>query len=300
MRKRILVVILGLMMTLNMSAQEFLITIGIQSQKIESVDKSIFDAMQTSMFEFMNNRKWSSYNFKMEERIEATFIFTFNEVRGSDEFTGTLNIVLQRPIFKSDYRSTIINYIDNDIHFRYIPFQRMEYSDNAFTNNLTSILAYYAYLLLALDFDTYSPLGGDEFYEKAMSVVTSAQSAPDPGWQAFQGPKNRNQLVSGLMNSSYEDLRNFLYEYHRQGLDVMSENVEGGRAKISKSIKYFKNVNDKRPGLYPLQIFVESKRDEIVNIFSQSTPAEKNDVINIMKDVDPANSSIYQDMNKGR
>jgi len=300
MVKRLLIAIVVFVMTLNLSAQEFLCTIGIQSQKIEGVDKSVFDAMKTSMFEFMNNRKWSSYNLKMEERIECTMVFTFDNVVGGDEFSGSVNIVLQRPIYNTDYESPVINMIDKDIHFRYVPFQTMEFAENSYTSSLTSILAYYAYLMLGLDFDTYSLYGGSEFYDKAQTVVDAAQSAPEKGWQAFEGPKNRNQLVAGLQNSSYQALRMFLYEYHRRGLDLMSEDKEAARATMSKSLRHFKSVNDKRPGLYPMQIFVESKRNEIINIFGKATPAEKTAMINIMKDVDPANSSLYEDVNKGR
>lgn len=296
--KRLLILLIGIVMTINVSAQEFLCNINIQSQKVTGIDKSVFDAMQTSMFEFMNNRKWSSYNFKMEERIQCTMLFTINEAVGGDEFTGTLNIVLQRPIYKTDYQSPVINLVDNDIHFRYVPYQSMEYADNTYSSNLTSILAYYAYLMLGLDFDTFSLNGGTEYYEKAETVVNSAQSAPEQGWQAFEGPKNRNQLVAGLMNTSYEGLRTFLYEYHRKGLDNMSENMNLSRSTIAKSLINFKTINNKRPGLYPLQVMVESKRDEIVNIFKEATPAEKTAIINIMKEVDPANSSTYQDMNK--
>lgn len=298
MRKRILVAVLSILMTVNISAQEFLCNVQIQLQGIQGVDQSVFDAMQKSVFEFMNNRKWTGYNFKMEERIECTLLFTITNVVGSDEFLGNLNIVLQRPIYKSDYSSPVLNMVDKDIHFRYVPYQTMEFVENSYTNNLTSILAYYAYLMLGLDFDTFSLYGGDPYYEKAQSVVNSAQNSNEKGWQAFEGPKNRNQLLAGLTNQSYNNLRMFLYEYHRRGLDTMSEDVEGGRSICGKSLRHFKAVNDKRPGLYPLQVFVETKRNELINIFSKATPAEKTAMINIMKDVDPANSSIYENVNK--
>lgn len=299
MRKRLLIVFVGLLISANMMSQEFLCDISIQSQKVEGIDKSIFDAMQVSMFEFMNNRKWTSYNFKMSERIECTMLFTIIEVKGGDDFKATLNIVLQRPIFNTDYASPVINMIDKDIHFKYVPYQPMDYADNTYMDNLTSILAYYAYLMLALDFDTFSLYGGDEFYNKAQSVVNSSQGSNETGWQAFEGPKNRAQMTEGLTNASYKPLRMFLYEYHRRGLDYMSEDVEGSRSYIGKSLRHFKTVNDKRPGLYPMQIFVNSKRDEIINIFKEATPAEKSAMINIMKDVDPANSNLYEEVSKG-
>ncbi len=300
MRKRILVAIFSVLMSVNLPAQEFLCDISVQLQGIQGVDPSIFDAMQKSMFEFMNNKKWSGYNFKMEERIQCTMLFTITGVKGSDEFSGTLNIVLQRPVYKSDYASPVINMIDKDIHFKYIPYQSMEFVENTYTDNLTSILAYYSYLMLGLDFDTFSLYGGDPFYEKAQSVVNSAQNSNEKGWQAFEGPKNRNQFLAGITNSSYNNLRMFLYEYHRRGLDIMSDDVEAGRSVCGKSLRHFKAVNDKRPGLYPLQVFVETKRSELINIFKKATPAEKTAMINIMKDVDPANSSTYDAVNKGR
>ncbi len=300
MIKRILIVFVGLLITINMSAQEFLCSVTIQSQKVEGIDKTIFVDMRTSIIEFMNNRKWTSYNFKIEERIECTLLFTIERVDGSDDFTADLNIVLQRPIYKTDYQSPVINMIDKDIHFKYVPYQPMEFADNSYMNNLTSILGYYAYLMLALDFDTYSLYGGDVFYDKAKDVVNSAQSANEEGWQAFEGPKNRAQFVEGLTNASYKPLRMFLYEYHLRGLDGMSEDVEGSRTSIGKSLRHFKTINDKRPGLYPMQIFVETKRDEIINIFKEAMPAEKNAMIEIMKDVDPANSNLYEAVNRGR
>jgi len=300
MRKILLIALIGVLMVMKLPAQEFLCQVSINSQRVEGVDKSIFEAMKTSIFEFMNNRKWSSYNFKMEERIGCTMLFTIESASGGDDFAGKLHIILERPIYKTDYSSPVINMIDKDIQFRYIPYQSMEYADNTYMDNFTSILAYYAYLMLALDFDTFSLYGGDEFYDKAQAVVNSAQSSPRKGWQAFEGPKNRAQLVAGLTNASYKDLRMFLYEYHRRGLDYMSEDVEGSRTFIGKSLRHFKKVNDKRPGLYPMQIFVETKRDEIVNIFKEATPAEKTGMINIMKEVDPANSSTYEAINKGR
>jgi len=299
MIKRLLIGFVGLLLTINMSAQEFLCTVSVQSQRVEGIDKSVFDAMRTSMFEFMNNRKWTSYNFQIEERIECTMLFTIEEVIGSDGFNAKLNIVLQRPIFKTDYDSPIINMTDNDIFFEYIPYQSMEYADNTYMSNLTSILAGYAYLMLGLDFDTFSLYGGDEFYDKAPDVVNSAQNSNEKGWQAFEGPKNRAQFVAGLTNASYKPLRMFLYEYHRRGLDYMSEDLEASRTSLGKSLRHFKTVNDKRPGLYPMQIFVETKRDEIVNIFKEAMPAEKAAMIEIMKDVDPANSYIYEAVNKG-
>ncbi len=301
MIKRLLVVFIVFLMAKSLMSQEFLCNVQVQAKEIGGVDQSVFDELKTATFEFMNNRKWSNLNFKISERIECTFIFTItNAQQGGDEFAANLNIVLQRPIYGTDYNSVVLNMIDNDIVFKYIPSQNMEYVDNTFTDNLTSLLAFYAYIMIGLDQDTYSLYGGTPMYEKAMAVVTSAQNTRFKGWQAFEGNKNRFHMAENLLNSAYQSLRKFEYEYHRKGLDIMSKNVDGGRTAIAATLPYMKQVYDKRPGLYLFQLVLEAKRDEIINIFSEASPAEKVQMINIMQEIDPPNGSKYERVNKGR
>ncbi|PLW94664.1 MAG: hypothetical protein C0591_12460 [Marinilabiliales bacterium] len=297
MFRKILVFTLIMMLTKNMLAQEFLCNVQIQTPRIEGIDKSVFDAMKTSIFEFINTRKWSNYNMKIEERITCTMIITINEVISTDDFGGKINLVLERPIYSTDYNSVVINIVDDDIRFRYVPNQPMEFIDGSYSNNLTSILGFYAYLMLGLDFDTFSLEGGTTFYEKALATATAAQSGNELGWRAFEGPKNRYQLIEGLLNSSYKQIRTFLYEYHRRGLDVMSKDKTAGREVISQSLENLKIVYDKRPGLYVLQVMTEAKRAEIINIFKEASPAEKTNMITIMKEIDPANGSRYLEVN---
>jgi len=285
------------MLSKSILAQEFLCNVQIQTPRIEGVDRSVFDAMRTSIFEFMNNRKWTNYNFKIEERIECTMILTITEAISTDEFKAKINLVLERPIYGTDYKSVVINLVDNDVRFRYIPYQPMEFIESSYTNNFTSILGFYAFLMLGLDFDTYSKEAGTQFYEKALATATAAQSGSESGWQPFEGPKNRYQLIEGLLNSSYKQIRTFLYEYHRTGLDLMSKDKTKGRENISKTLENLKLVYDKRPGLYLLQVVTEAKRDEIINIFKEASPAEKTNMITIMKEVDPANGSRYLQVN---
>lgn len=281
------------------SAQEFLCNVQIQAQQIAGVDQSVFDAMEKSIFEFMNNRKWSEFNYKIEERIECTMIFTIqNAVQGGDEFSGTLNVVLQRPVYGTDYNSVVINLVDNDIKFVYTPYQSMEYADNTFQDNLTQLLAYYAYLMIGLDQDSFSLFGGTAMYEKANSVVQVAQTSNYKGWQVFDGQKSRYQVIENLLNQSYNDIRKFLYEYHRKGLDVMAENLDGGRTEVTSTLSNLKSVYDKRPNLYILQIVLEAKRQEIINIYMQASPAEKVAMINIMSAIDPPNGNKYEAVNK--
>lgn len=280
-------------------AQEFLCEVQVQHKQIQGVDPSVFESMQKAIFDFMNNRKWSDYNFKIEERIECTMVFTITQAtQGGDEFSGSLNVVLQRPVYGTDYKSVILNLVDNDLHFKYTPFQLMEYSDNTYTNNLTQTLAFYAYMMLGFDFDTFAPEGGTQFFEKANAVVSVSQNSDYTGWQVFEGPKNRAQLVDNVLNSSYKSLRQMMYDYHRKGLDVMSDNVDKGRQVITESLDNLKSVYEKRPNLYYLQVILEAKRQEIIGIYSEATPAEKVAMVNIMKEVDPPYSSRYEQVMK--
>lgn len=299
MLKRLLIVSFIFLMTKGLWSQEFLCNVQVQSKEIAGVDKSVFDEMKKAVFEFMNNRKWSNLNFLISERIECTMIFTITDAQqGGDEFKANLNIVLQRPIYGTDYNSVILNMIDGDVAFQYVPSQNMEFIDNTFTDNLTSILAFYAYIMIGLDQDSYSLYGGTPYYEKAMAVVSTAQNSRFKGWQAFEGNKNRYHLAENLLNSAYQSLRKFEYDYHRKGLDIMSKNVEGGREAIAASLPLLKQVYDKRPGLYLFQLILEAKRDEIINIFSEASPAEKVKMINIMQEIDPPNGTKYEGVNK--
>ena len=299
--KKLVFIFLILSLFKVLPAQELLVDVQIQHPKIQNVDPTVFDEMKKSITDFMINRRWTDLNFKVEERIHATLVFTFNFAeQGGDKFSGTLNVVLQRPVFGTDYNSVLLNLVDKDIDVAYTPFQPMNFSEGTFTDNLTSILAYYAYLMIGVEMDTYSLYGGTPYYEKALSVTQSAQNSTIQykGWNAVEGPKNRYQLVENLMNSSYQALRDFLYTYHRLGLDEMAENVDKGRQNITKSLEDFKKVFDKRPNLYLLQVLLETKRQEIINIYKEATPAEKVAMLNIMKEVDPPYGSRYDQVMK--
>lgn len=282
-----------IVITIAAQGQEFLCNVQVNSQQVEGTDKRVYESLQTTVTEFVNNRRWTNYEFKPEERIECNFVINISQRPNTDRFIATLNLVASRPIFKTAYNSTLLNYADKDFEFEYVEYQPMEFQENSYTSNLVSVISYYLYMMLAIDFDSFSPNGGTPFYEKAQNIVNAAQNAPESGWKAFENNRNRYWLLENLTNNSYSDLRKFLYEYHRKGLDVMSENPEQGRSTISTSLNLLKNVYDERPGLFALKLFIDAKRDEIINIFSQGNPREKTDAQNIMKEIDPSNSSSY-------
>ncbi len=280
--------------SLNILAQEINCQVSVSARQVEGSEKEVFRTLQTSIYEFMNNRKWSPYSFKVEERIECTILINITERISTDEFKATLNLVLRRPVFKSNYNSVMFNYIDRDFQFSYSEFEPLEFNETTFTSNLTSTLAFYTYIFLGLDFDSFQKFGGTPFYEKAQSIVNAAQNAAETGWKAYESTKNRYWLLENLTNSSYAPLREFLYKYHRQGLDLMFDNIETGRANVSESLKLIEQANKERPGLFLTQLILDTKRDEIINIFSGANAMEKPEVVNLLKEIDPANSSKYQ------
>jgi len=293
MKKSIFIAFL-LMTAVSLSAQEFNCKVQINTQQVQGFDRSVVSDLQTAITDFMNNRKWTDYNFKPEERIECTLLFTVSQLISSNEFKGSFNIVMQRPVYKTNYRSPLLNMIDKNIQFHYTTSQAMNFSDNIFSDNLTSLLAFYAYMMLGIDFDSFANQGGTPYYEKAMAVVQTAQTSNFTGWQSHESQKNRYHFVEGFLNKAYVGLRTFLYQYHRQGLDVMADNVAVGRRKILASLSLLKSVDSKRPGLYDLQLILDAKRAEIINIFSKADMGEKNSMVNIMSQTDPPNGSRYR------
>jgi len=294
--KRILLACIFLQLIFTVNAQEFDCSVNVTSPKLEGTDKKIFETLQNAIYEFMNNRKWSNYNIKAEEKIECTILLTVNERLGSDEFRANMNVVLRRPILNSAYNSVLLNYIDKGIQFRYVEYQPLDYSDGTFSSNLTSLLAYYSYVFLGLYFDSFSPNGGSPFLDKAQEVVNAAQNAPEPGWKAYENDKNRYWLINGYMNPANSGLREFNYTFHRLGLDQMYEKVDQGRNNVTESLNLLQKVYNAKPGLYSLQLVFDAKRDEFVNIYSDQRvpPMDKTNVTNLLKEIDPANSSKYQ------
>jgi len=284
-----------------MVAQELNCNVQVSSQMIQGSNREVFDNMQRDLYEFMNNTVWTNNLFSYSERIDCNILINLSEQLSADEFRGTIQIQLRRPVFNTTYNSTILNFVDNSFQFRYVERQTLEFDPNTHRSNLLSILAYYTYIILGFDYDTFSPLGGTEFFQIAEQIVTNAQNAPEPGWKPFDGSRNRNRywLVKNILNKEYENVRLFNYEYYMRGLDIMEARVGEARANIAESLKLLQEVYRRRPDpyLYFFQLVMDSKSDELVNIFSPAFPEEKSRVMLILNEIDPANRSKYETMN---
>lgn len=278
---------------IRMQAQELNCQIQIISDQIPGSDKHIYPLMQTAITEFMNNRKWTNDAFRTEERIDCSMLMNLTSKDG-DTYTGTLQIQSRRPVYKTSYPSTLLNYNDNDFSFKFVEGQTMDYNDNTYTSNLTSVLAYYAYVILGLDYDSFALEGGTPYFQKALSIVNSAQDSSDKGWKAFESNKNRYWYINNMLDAPFVPLRECMYNYHRKGLDAMVDNKDAGRAVIAEAIESLRKVHDAKPLSFNMQVFFNAKSTEITNIFSGAFTDEKAKVVNTLNLIDPTNSNNYQ------
>ncbi len=297
MTKTILTVLIFLY-SLNIYSQELNCNVQIVTQQIQGTNKQVFQTMQEAIYEFMNNTAWTSNVFELEERIECTMLFNLQEQIGDDEFKGTLQIQVRRPVYNSSLNTVLFNYVDNDLHFSYVEYQPLQFSENTHILNLTSILAYYAYIILGLDYDSFSYEGGTEFFQKAEKIVNNAQNASEKGWKSVdsQSRKNRYWLINNILNEDFSPVREFIYRYHRLGLDKMYEKLNEARAEIAESLKLLQQVyrNKPDPFMHFLQVIYDAKSDEFVNIFKESFQDEKTRVFTLLNEIDPANTNKYE------
>jgi hypothetical protein len=274
-------------------AQELNCQVQVISPTIQATDKTIYETLETSIRDFMNNRKWTQDQFLNQERIECTILINIKNRPSTDVFDATIQITSGRPIYKTSYKAPILNVMDKDFAFRYVQDQTLEFDESQVSTNLTSVLAYYANIIIGFDYDTFSPEGGSLYFTKAQTIVNNAQSLPEVGWKAFESTQNRYWIAENLLNVSFRPLRSTLYKYHRLGLDRMADNVQVGRTSMLESIKDLKKVFNDKPNSYLMQVFFDAKVDEIVNVFNGGTSDEKNQVVPVLNLVDPAHSSKY-------
>jgi hypothetical protein len=279
-------------------AQELNCNVQISAQRIQGSNRQVFETMQRDIYEFMNNSVWTNHVYSYAERIDCNILINLTDQISADEFKGTIQIQVRRPVFNTTYNSTILNFIDNSFQFRYVEFQPLEFDPATHRSNLVSVLAYYSYLILGFDYDSFSPQGGTEFFQMAEKIVNNAQNAPEQGWKPYDGSRNRNRywLVKNILDNQYEGVRKFIYEYDINGLDKMESRQSEARTNIVESLRLLQEVYRRKPDpfMYLIQIVMESKSDELINIFSEAFPEEKSRVVQILTEIDPANKEKYE------
>lgn len=290
-----------ILLSLKANSQDLNCNVQISAQKIQGSNRQVFITMQKDVYDFMNNTVWSTNIYNYSERIDCSILINLTDQLSADEFKGTIQIQLSRPVFNTTYKTTILNFIDNNFQFRYVEFQPLEFDPNVHRSNLISVLAYYTYIVLGFDFDSFSPEGGTQYFQLAEKIVSNAQNAPETGWKPYDGSRNRNRywLIKNILDKEYEGVRKFIYQYHITGLDLMESRIGEARNNMVESLKLVQEVYRKKPDpfLYYMQIVVDSKADELVNIFSEAFAEEKSRVIQILNEIDPANKTKYEKIN---
>ena len=286
----------------SLRAQEINCTVTINSDQIEGSNKQVFGTLKTAIEEYMNQNRWTNMTFAEQEKIECSMMLVVKAV-ADNMYSCEMTLQSRRPVYGTTYTTPLLNFVDRNFNFTYQEFDRIEYQQNQFTTNLTAMLAYYCYLIIGHDMDSYQRLGGTPFFEQCENIVNACQSASmdnseQKGWLAFDSNRNRYALINNLLDEAFKKYRNYYYEYHRLGLDEMSGNVANGRARIAEGLPVLKEAYRARPATYVINTFLDAKADELVDIFKKGTDKEKKEVYDLLVDIDPTRQSTYDRMNE--
>ena len=287
---------LALLLIGSAHAQEFNFTVKVNTQKLQTIDPKVFETLEQALTDFLNGQKWTDDAFLTEERIDANLTLTIQEEISPTTFSADLAIQSSRPIYGSVENTRVLNYLDNSLRFSYEQYQPLQFSKNSYQDNLTQILAFYIYLMLGMDYDTFAPLGGDPYYQTAQDIYNTVPSGvvnSDTGWKTT-ARRNRYWLLENFTSPRIRSMRAALYNYHRQGLDLMTADPATGRRNMLVALEDVQKANNAYPNSMAIQLFVDAKRDEIIDIFKGAPVSEQQRVKNLMSTVDRANSSKYR------
>lgn len=302
MVNRIFFIVVLLFSAMVVRAQEFNSKVTVISGQISSkIDKKIFQTLQTGLTNFINNRKWTSSGYQQQEKIVCNFILTLNQEIETNVYRASLTIQAARPVYNSSYIAPLINFMDNDVAFKYVEFQPLEFNENRvqgsdpLASNLTAVFAFYAYMILGLDHDSFSPRGGDPHFQKARFIVTSA---PDDrnisGWNAFDQLRNRYWLSENFTNSKYSLIHDALYLYYRLGMDKMYEDENEARQQVLNSLNTLNTLSSENPNLFVVQFFFLGKTQELIGLYRKAAPQEKQRVADLLQRLDISNGNQYR------
>ncbi len=295
--KKLFLLILCLAGCLWLPAQELEVHVSINTPKLQTADPKVFETLESSIQEFMSNQKWTSEVFEQEERIKVDLVMTITKELSTNTFEAELSLQSIRPVFGSTYLTPLFKHQDKDVVFTYEQFQPLEFSQTTYLDNLTSILGYYAYICIGMDFDSFSPFGGEPYFQDAYDIVNRIPpnvAASVSGWRSVENNHNRYWLIENLLSPRIRPFRQAFYDYHRQGLDIMHEDPVAGRAVMSQAIEALGGVSKSYLNAIILQIFANTKADEIIEIYKAGGPQEKTAVIRAMGLVDPSKASVYR------
>ncbi len=294
-RKFLLVCLLAVF---NLAAQELNCRVEVNSSQVSGTS-TVFETLQEAISEYMNTTTFSPAQFATGERIDCQILITVKSYE-DNTIKGDLQVQSTRPVYNSSYTTTVLNFKDSKIDFEYQEGEPLVYSINTMESQLTAILNFYAYLILALDFDTFSPQGGDQFWERVKMIVQQGQSSGQVGWKAFEDTKNRSAVAAVYTDASTQAVREMLYKYHRLGLDQMALSPDKGRSEIHSSLQYIDALHKAQPMSVGLSLFKDAKFDELVNIYSQAPEQERKDAYELLQPIFPAEGTRLELIKKGK
>lgn len=303
MNRRLLYIVAALLLTSSVCGQELKCNVTLNYEAVQSANKETFEHLKQSISEFINNTLWTNMTFAETEKIECNMLIVVSSVSEDNLYSTELQVQSNRPIWGTSYNSPVMNFKDNQFNFTYQDFDQIHFDKSSYTTNLAAMLAYYAYLIIGFDCDSYAKLSGTPCFQICENICTLCQSASmndteQKGWKAFDSNRNRYALINNLMDDAFKEYRAFSYTYHRLGLDEMSANVINGRAHIAQDFKVLQEANRARPATYVVNTFLDAKSDELVNIFSKGTNEEKEKVHEILTSIDPTRSDLYDKIMK--
>ena len=278
--------------------EELNATVTLNASKVQGSNTEVFESLEESLAEFINNRKWTPNAYEDFERITCNFSFVVNSYANDGSFDCSLMVQASRPVYGSSYMTTLFKFEDKSIKFKFQPFDRLEFIEDNLDNNLTAVVAFYVYLIIGLDFDSMGELGGNEYLNKALNIANNAQNLGDAGWRMGSGNNNRYSIIDDYMNGAMEPVRKLMYKYHRMGLDTMHKNADNGRSAITECMPLLKKAYEDRPLAYFTKLFTEYKIDEIVNVYSKCTAEEKKIVVDVLSDINPSLSTELDKITK--
>lgn len=277
-----------------LKAQDLNCDVTVNADQIQTTDRNVFRDMETAIENFMNGRDWTPDEFAPEERIKCSLSITLVEMPSIGVFKATVQIRSSRPVYNTNYESIVFNFADRDFGpFEYVESMPLEFNQNSYTSNLTSMLGFYAYVILGLDYDSFGDLSGTPYYQAAQNVVNAAAQSGFPGWSGLESTRNRFSLIEDLLNQQIQPLRTGIYKYHRLGLDVFEKDPETTRKVVLEVLQSIKVIKARYPGSIFVISFFDAKTDELVNIFDQASMQEKRKAYNLLIDLNPNKTDVY-------
>lgn len=293
MKKVTLLVCFLLVMQVNfLHAQELRCRVNVIYSEIPDADKEVFNNLRKTVEEFMNNQIWTDHVYEENEKIDMKININVQKQNSNKNFSGSIQVQSSRPAFNSTYSSTMFNYFDEKFNFTYEENQTIEFSENTYIANLSSVLAFYAYIVIGIDYDSFSLQGGTPYFQKAQNIATAASGAGEGGWNTSE-KENRYWLVENILNSTYTGFRSTMYMYHRLGLDIMYDKPVDGRKQVIEALTELEKVYRVKPSAFLLNVFFLAKKDEIIQMFSEALPDEKQQMVALAKKMNPGNASDY-------